>query len=279
MQQAYAYIKSALQANHSNAEITAIAALLLSEITGLSNTALIINKNTKISDIQRMQLESFVNQLLQGIPVQYLIGKTTFYGLDLAVNNQVLIPRPETEELVEWIKNTTSNRSDTSILDLGTGSGCIAIAIKQLLSNCNIAACDISESALDIARANARRHNLAIHFFKHNILEHTHFDGNFDVIVSNPPYIPLSEATNMQSQVVGHEPHVALFVPDNDPLVFYKAIIRIAQRNLKSNGRLFFEVHFKYGRAVELLLLESGFSRVELRADISGNDRMIMAAL
>ena len=279
MQQAYAYIKSALQANHSDAEITAIAALLMSEITGLSNTALIINKNTKISDIQRMQLESFVNQLLQGIPVQYLIGKTTFYGLDLAVNNQVLIPRPETEELVEWIKNTTSNRSDTSILDLGTGSGCIAIAIKQLLSNCNIAACDISESALDIARTNARRHNLAIHFFKHDILEHTHFDENFDVIVSNPPYIPLSEATNMQSQVVGHEPHIALFVPDNDPLVFYKAIIRLAKRNLKSNGRLFFEIHFKYGRAVELLLLESGFSRVELRADISGNDRMIMAAL
>jgi release factor glutamine methyltransferase len=200
-------------------------------------------------------------------------------GEPYTVNDQVLIPRPETEELVDWIIEYAEIKGKAlRILDIGTGSGCIAIALKKALPEAKVSAIDISTNALKIAASNADELNAEIEFIPLDILNTAFLPDQYDVIVSNPPYIPLQEMKNMELQVTDYEPNIALFVPDEDPLVFYKAIARLAKLHLASNGQLFFEIHYDQGDAMIALLDEMHF-HAELRADLFGKDRMIRASL
>lgn len=220
--------------------------------------------------------DSIVEQLLEEIPIQYLLGTTSFFGLDLEVNTNVLIPRPETEELVSWIlENQSKNVKPLSILDIGTGSGCIAIALAKNLPNSEVTALDVSELALKTAKRNADHNAASVAFLQKNILETDNLEDTFDIIVSNPPYVRNLEKAEIKKNVLDHEPYVALFVDDNDALVFYKKIAVLAQKNLNKNGELYFEINQYLGKEMIDLLEELGFKDIELRKDIYGNDRML----
>ena len=220
--------------------------------------------------------DSIVEQLLQEIPIQYLLGTTSFFGMDFEVNTNVLIPRPETEELVAWIlEKYSKNRHPISILDIGTGSGCIAIALAKNLPNAKVAALDVSELALKTAKQNADRNAVSVTFLQKNILETNNFKETFDIIVSNPPYIRNSEKVEIKKNVLEHEPHLALFVDDNDALLFYRKIAVLAQKSLNKNGELYFEINQYLGKEMIALLEELGYKDIVLRQDIYGNDRML----
>ena len=220
--------------------------------------------------------DSIVEQLLQEIPIQYLLGTTSFFGMDFEVNTNVLIPRPETEELVAWIlEKYSKNRDPISILDIGTGSGCIAIALAKNLPNAKVAALDVSELALKTAKQNADRNAVSVTFLQKNILETNNFEETFDIIVSNPPYIRNSEKVEIKKNVLEHEPHLALFVDDNDALLFYRKIAVLAQKSLNKNGELYFEINQYLGKEMIALLEELGYKDIVLRQDIYGNDRML----
>ena len=220
--------------------------------------------------------DSIVEQLLQEIPIQYLLGTTSFFGMDFEVNANVLIPRPETEELVAWIlEKYSKNRHPISILDIGTGSGCIAIALAKNLPNTKVAALDVSELALKTAKQNADRNAVSVTFLQKNILETNNFKETFDIIVSNPPYVRNSEKVEIKKNVLEHEPHLALFVDDNDALLFYRKIAVLAQKSLNKNGELYFEINQYLGKEMIALLEELGYKDIVLRQDIYGNDRML----
>lgn len=277
MQTAIQHIRASLSGILVNNEIISVSRLLLSKMTGFDFTGLLVNKNTIISDNQREILEIYLQKLKNGMPVQYVLGETGFYGLPFHVDERVLIPRPETEELVEWILADASEND--KILDIGTGSGCIPISLKHNLPNAEISACDISEDALSCASENAILNNVHVSFFKLDILSENDLNERWDVIVSNPPYIPESEKTEIESHILDFEPHLALFVSDNDPLLFYRKIAEFAQKNLKCSGKLFFEIHRDYREASVNLLQEMNFRNVLLKKDIHGNNRMIRAEI
>ncbi|MCF8321090.1 MAG: peptide chain release factor N(5)-glutamine methyltransferase [Flavobacterium sp.] len=212
------------------------------------------------------------------IPIQYILGTTHFYGLEFTVDKNVLIPRPETEELVDWIvklNSKLSKKQNLKILDIGTGSGCIAISLAKNIANSEVFAVDISETALAVAQENAKRNKVNVTFLNKNILETTHLDQKFDIIVSNPPYVRNIEKAEIKPNVLDNEPHLALFVSDNDPLIFYKKIAVLAAANLNPNGQLFFEINQYLGKETQELLETIGLKNIELRKDIYGNDRMI----
>lgn len=218
-------------------------------------------------------------KLQQEIPIQYILGKTYFYGLDFEVDENVLIPRQETEELVEWIiKNQQINKStNQQILDIGTGSGCIAISLAKNVPSAKVYALDVSEKALNVAKKNADFNQVDVTFIHQNILETEDLQASFDIIVSNPPYVRNLEKAEIKKNVLEYEPHLALFVEDHDALIFYRKIAELAKKNLKENGQLYFEIN-QYLRKEMIGLLESiGFVELELRKDIYGNDRMIRA--
>jgi len=277
MQRAIEHIKAELNGLYPETEIRSFTNMLISEITGFSRTEIIVNKNTKFSEEQVVLLQTFVEKLKKNIPIQYVLGKSYFMDLQFQVNDAVLIPRPETEELVEWIANSIPAESKFSVLDIGTGSGCIAISIKSIFDNAQVTAYDISEKALAVAAGNAELNNLIVYFELFDILNQEDANQRWDVIVSNPPYIPEKEKTEILANVLENEPHLALFVPDNEPLVFYRKIARFAQKYLTENGWLFFEIHRDWGSQTVDLLLDMDFVDVELRKDLSGNDRMIKA--
>lgn len=228
------------------------------------------------TEIDVLYWDSIVEQLLQEIPIQYLLGTTSFFGMDFEVNTNVLIPRPETEELVAWIlEKYSKNRHPISILDIGTGSGCIAIALAKNLPNAKVAALDVSELALKTAKQNADRNAVSVTFLQKNILETNNFEETFDIIVSNPPYIRNSEKVEIKKNVLEHEPHLALFVDDNDALLFYRKIAVLAQKSLNKNGELYFEINQYLGKEMIALLEELGYKDIVLRQDIYGNDRML----
>ncbi|APY07454.1 protein-(glutamine-N5) methyltransferase, release factor-specific [Winogradskyella sp. J14-2] len=229
-------------------------------------------------------------ELLEGLkqqkPIQYLLGEIEFYGLQFKVNENVLIPRPETEELVDWIINDAKSKIQNSetikILDIGTGSGCIAISLAKHLPEAQVFAVDISESALEIAKENADRNGVEVKFIKTNILEFSLWEdvalrqkGFFDIIVSNPPYVRELEKQEIKPNVLDNEPHLALFVENENPLLFYKAITDFAVDKLKSNGSLYFEINQYLGQETKQLLVDAEFKAVELRKDLNGNDRML----
>jgi len=252
-----------------------VSRLLLSKISGYSFTEIIVNKNTIFSAEQRAILEIYVEKLKRGMPVQYVLGETEFCGLPFMVNEAVLIPRPETEELVQWMVQEI--KPDSHILDIGTGSGCIAVALKHLLPDADVHACDIAVESLAVATNNADNLRLPVYFFQCDILKAEKSDRKYHVIVSNPPYIPQSERTDMMRRVKDFEPERALFVEDTDPLIFYRKIAQFALSNLFPGGSLFFEVHRDYGKACVQLLEDMSFVDIQLKKDMFGNERMVRA--
>ncbi|AUP77841.1 peptide chain release factor N(5)-glutamine methyltransferase [Flavivirga eckloniae] len=217
-------------------------------------------------------------------PIQYILGSTDFYGLSFKVNNHVLIPRPETEELVDWIvsRQKKEKQQQLNILDIGTGSGCIAISLAKSLPNAKVYALDVSKEALKVAKTNAELNDVEVAFVESDILDKELVDAGFknlkfDVIVSNPPYIREREKKMMRPNVVNNEPHLALFVKDENPLKFYEAITYFALDNLKENGLLFFEINEYLGRNMIRLLKDNGFNNIQLKQDIFKKDRMIKA--
>ena len=227
------------------------------------------------------QLESKVKELSQGRPVQYVIGHSEFCGLDIEVREGVLIPRPETEELVAWVIEKAADIERPRILDVCTGSGCIALALADRLRGASVTAVDISDEALTIARCNAERLQLGVEFIKDDALAHLPniADRKFDIVVSNPPYIPISERESMHVNVVNFEPDIALFVADDDPLIFYREIAVTAKHILADNGYLLFEIHQPLAQQTVDMLSELGYDAVELRNDCFDKPRMICSQL
>jgi release factor glutamine methyltransferase len=211
------------------------------------------------------------------------LGHTEFYGLQFKVNPSVLIPRPETEELVEWVLNSNLPQTAINILDIGTGSGCIAISLKKNLPNATIWAIDISAEALKTAKENAKLNDAEVHFIETDVLNQNQTFNllplNFNLIISNPPYVTPADKGLMHANVTDFEPHTALFVPQDDPLLFYKSIADLAAKKLIKGGLLFFEINESYGEETAVMLEEKQFKQVELRKDLSGRDRMIKASL
>ncbi|MEA4937734.1 MAG: peptide chain release factor N(5)-glutamine methyltransferase [Paludibacter sp.] len=275
MQQAIKHLQRELSSIYQEPELSSVARLTISKVTGYSFTELLVNKNTIFSQYQRNLLEFYTEKLKKGTPVQYVLGETEFCGLNFRVNESVLIPRPETEELVAWMVEEAAH--DAVILDIGTGSGCIPVSLKNFLPRSTVYGCDISKEALRLAGQNAENNHLHVSFFEMDILAETSSERKYHMIVSNPPYIPASEMNTIHERVKDFEPHLALFVPDNDPLIFYRKIAAYAQQHLFQDGKLFFEIHRDYADECKSVLEESGFEDIQLKKDISGNNRMMRA--
>lgn len=269
---------------YSPRESENIAALVLEKITGLGRMERTLNKNQSISEEHEALLIDYTQQLKQHRPVQYILQEAWFYGMALYVDENVLIPRPETEELAEWIlKDIKSERyfrnNQPRILDIGTGSGCIAIALKKNLPDSDVSAIDISSKALEVAQKNAQRMDCHIRFSTLDILNAVQSSvlPQFDIIVSNPPYIPLKDKAEMHQNVLHYEPHTALFVENNNPLLFYSAIAGFAQLHLQPNGWIYTEIHENMGEEVKDVFLHEGFTNTTIRKDMQGKNRMIKA--
>ncbi|HQF48006.1 MAG TPA: peptide chain release factor N(5)-glutamine methyltransferase [Flavobacterium alvei] len=256
--------------------------LILEEKRNLKRIDLALNPELTFSNDEIEVWNLILNQLKKEIPIQYLLGKTSFYGLEFEVNPNVLIPRPETEELVEWIIQSQKSKAESQkikILDIGTGSGCIAISLAKNLPNAHVFAIDVSEKALATAQKNTKINEVNVTFLLKNILETEDLEQQFDIIVSNPPYVRELEKQEIKKNVLDNEPHLALFVDDNDALIFYRKIAELAQKNLSPNGQLFFEINQYLGKEMIDLLEKMGFKNIELRKDIYGNDRMIRGTI
>ena len=252
--------------------------LILEEKNQLKRIDLALRPELDFSEEEMVVWNSILEQLKKEIPIQYLLGKTSFYGLDFEVNESVLIPRPETEELVDWIIESQKSKVKSQkihILDIGTGSGCIAISLAKNITNSQVYAIDVSEKALATANKNAELNNVKVKFINQNILETEDLRQQFDIIVSNPPYVRNLEKEEIKKNVLDNEPHLALFVEDNDALIFYRKIAELAQKNLSEQGQLFFEINQYLGKEMIDLLEKMNFKNIELRKDIYGNDRMI----
>lgn len=251
--------------------------LLFDYLRGYSRIDLILKDNERLNEEEKNYLDKALLRLMGGEPIQYVLGQTEFMGLTFKVDKRVLIPRPETEELVEWVLSDIENHS-LNILDIGTGSGCIPITLKKNISRARIEAWDISSDALNLAKVNALLNKVDVDFREVDVLSaeaSTTFP--FDIVVSNPPYVTIKEKSEMGVNVLDNEPHLALFVSDEEPLLFYNAIARLSKNILKPGGKLFFEINQAYGNDVVKMLEYEGFVETELRKDLSGRDRMIRA--
>ena len=272
-----------------------IADWVFESVANIKRLDRIIDKQKQFSDSIIQHLNTALQQLLAHKPVQYVLGEVWFYKMKLLVNEQVLIPRPETEELVEWViedvrrtmydvrskKNINIQHRTFNIvrlLDVGTGSGCIAIALKKELPDSEIFAIDVSEDALKVAKQNAQDQNTAINFLQLDFLNEEDWSSlpSFDVLISNPPYIPENEKSKLAKNVVNHEPHLALFVADNDPFIFYKKIASFAGKHLNEDGKSFVEVHEDHAKEVQQIFTEKNFT-TEIKKDICGRERMVKA--
>jgi release factor glutamine methyltransferase len=260
-------------------ELNSLLSMLFEHITGFNQLQQVIHKNDVLSEVQIKELKINKEALLLGKPIQYILGKAWFMGKEYLVNEQVLIPRPETEELVAWvIEYAEIINKPLQIIDIGSGSGCIPIALKNALPDCTITGLDISHEALAVAQHNAKKLNTSIDWIQQDILMSASLPGKYDIFVSNPPYIPYNEKANMQVQVKNYEPAIALFVTNEDPLIFYRIIARLAKQYLNPHGQLFFEMHYDQGKAILSLFEEMGY-HAEIRQDMFGKDRMIRASL
>ena len=279
LQEIKIFLKQTLSSKIDAVELTSLIGMLIEAVTGWNTVQQIVNINTELNKEQQAKIEDYAQQLLAGKPIQYILGKAWFMGNELMVNEHVLIPRPETEELVEWIISYASvMNKPLSIIDMGTGSGCIPIALKLALPKCTLTGLDISKDALAMAKMNAKNFNASIEWMEEDILNTAALDTSYDIMVSNPPYIPLREKKDMQEQVLNFEPSIALFVSNEDQLIYYKAIAKIGKQNLSKNGQLFFEIHYNQGKAILALLDELNY-HAELRQDSFGKNRMVRASL
>lgn len=281
IQQAYQQLLMQLYELYEPGEATNIADMVIEHLAGFRKIDRIANKAFPLNEQQEIDLQKLTAELMQHKPVQYAIGEAWFMNMKLRVNEHVLIPRPETEELVDWVINDmrSMNQNDGSLLDIGTGSGCIPIAIKKNQPHTEVAATDISEDALQVAKINSIEQNTLVDFLHADILNEADWKqlGHYDIIVSNPPYIAQSEQQAMNKNVFDYEPHIALFVPDNDVLLFYKAIAQFSKNHLKPGGKIYVEVNETLGEQTVQLFLQNGFKNVELKKDMQGKDRMIKA--
>ncbi|KQR67385.1 peptide chain release factor N(5)-glutamine methyltransferase [Pedobacter sp. Leaf176] len=268
------YIQS-LNQFYNTEESKSIFYLSATSILKVTQSELLIKKDRILTEKDSDDLTRVLDVLKTGKPVQQVLGETVFYGLPLKINEHVLIPRPETEELVDWVIKEIKEKKET-ILDIGTGSGCISIAIKKYLPALSVSALDISDEALKVASANAILNGTNIDFIEADILSYSS-DKSYDVVVSNPPYIRQLEKADMHKNVIAYEPHSALFVSDDDPLIFYKTISDFAYTNLNPNGYLFFEINEFLWEETLQILIDKGFKNIELKKDMQGKDRMIMA--
>ena len=269
------FFQEQLASLYDENEVESFFFIILENKNKLKRIDLALNIDLEFSENDLNVWNEILEKLKLEIPIQYIIGTTSFYGLDFEVNNNVLIPRPETEELVDWIIKENSKKEHLKILDIGTGSGCIAISLAKNILNSKVFALDVSIKALAIANKNSKLNKVNIDCFQKNILEINDLNRKFDIIVSNPPYVRNLEKLEIQKNVLDNEPHLSLFVDDNDALIFYRKIAELAKINLNTNGQLFFEINQYLGNETVELLNNLGFKNIQLRQDIYGNDRMI----
>ncbi|MDR1402435.1 MAG: peptide chain release factor N(5)-glutamine methyltransferase [Tannerellaceae bacterium] len=280
MTETIAYINNTLKDLYPPGEIRSFTRLILDYVCGLQPHQLLMCKSNDLSDTEKKEIKRMVERLQQSEPVQYILGETIFCGLRFLVNPSVLIPRQETEELVDRIIKASTGKN-IRVLDVGTGSGCIAVALSKYLPNAEVTAVDVSGEALQTAEDNNRVNRTAVSFIQTDILaaEQAKEDirGTFDLIVSNPPYVMEREKSRMEKNVLLYEPEQALYVPDNDPLLFYRTIARLGHDKLNKDGSLYFEINAQCGNETVCLLQREGYANVELIQDISGKDRIIKA--
>lgn len=270
------YIYDALSGFYSQDEIRIFTRWILEDVCNAVSADVSTCKFNELSDAQVRKIKDIIERLQQHEPIQYILGKTEFYGMPFFVTPDVLIPRPETEELVEWIISENSIEKPV-ILDIGSGSGCIGVTLAKKIPKAEVHAWDLSEKALEITRKNAELNNVQVHTSQTNVLKLQDCNTLFDIIVSNPPYVLEAEKEQMDRNVLDYEPALALFVPNENPLLFYERISDIAMTNLHSGGRLYFEINREKGVKIEGMLKAKGYTNVQLRKDISGNNRMIHA--
>jgi len=282
------YFNKTLKKLYPTSEIDTFLFLLLEEYLNFKRIDVVLKSNFEISPEDLTLLKSSTKLLEQEVPIQYILGKTEFYGFPFILNEHVLIPRPETEELVTSVLNKISKleplhsiekEKKLKILDIGTGSGCIPISLKRSLPFAEITAIDIANETLIIAQKNASLNKVNINFIQQNILKTTALDDIYDIIISNPPYVRVSEKIEIKNNVLKNEPHLALFVEDNNPLIFYSKIAELAKSHLTKNGTLFFEINQYLGKETVELIKLKGFNKIQLKKDIFGHDRIIIASL
>jgi len=272
-----------LNGKYPESEIDSFVHILFKHYLNMTSFEIHLLQESDMPNEIEQHILKAIDELAKYRPIQYILGKTEFYELQFELTPDVLIPRPETEELVDWIvceyENQISNTS-LSIIDIGTGSGCIAVSLKANFPNSDVWAVDVSEPALSVAMRNAAKNNVEINFIQRDVLK----DDltclgceSFDIIVSNPPYVTSSEKSQMQPNVLEYEPHNALFTPDDDPLIFFKRIAAFGIKNLKDSGMIFFEINEAYHKEVADILKQHGLSDISLRKDINGKWRMISA--
>ena len=270
-------IREGLSGHYPTDEVAAFARIIATELLGFSQTTFFLKDDVTLAAEQETLLANAIERLQQHEPIQYILGYSDFCGLRFAVTPAVLIPRPETSELVEWI--TEESPTAKSILDIGTGSGCIAVSLATMVPQAQVTAWDISSQALAVAQKNSTANGCAVRFEERDILAYEPTEESYDVIVSNPPYIKEVEKKAMEDNVLLWEPHLALFVPDNDPLLFYRTIAEKAKKMLTPGGKLFFEINRAHGADTVDMLNRMGYHKITLRKDLAGNDRMVKAEI
>ena len=280
------YYAGELEKLYGSDEANALIMILLEHYFNIDRMKIALEPDLRLSESELLTLHFAVKELLKNKPVQYIIGETEFCGMRFFVNENVLIPRPETEEIVNMIVSCRDKAclvpTGYNVLDIGTGSGCIAISLAKLLKDSAVTAVDVSEKALEVAKKNAEANEVSVTFIKDDILNPQNRDllnGQFDIIVSNPPYVCESEKSEMRANVLDYEPSTALFVSDNDPLVFYRKILEFAQKALKPNGEVWFEINEKYGNEMQNICFDMGFNNIEIIKDFRDRDRILKARL
>lgn len=280
MKNARAYLHEQLDAFYPEEEVNALIRWIMEDVCHLPPYRLLLAESV-LSEEQRTKIEQLTERLVRQEPIQYIMNGTYFCDLPFYLTHDVLIPRFETAELVKEIIVDYAKTQSVRILDIGTGSGCIAISLSISLPDAIIEALDISEAALQVAKKNAEINHANVHFIRQDILTDSVLDvlGLYDCIVSNPPYVTEREKKTMARNVLDYEPHVALFVPDDDPLCFYRRIAQLGHQHLREKGRLYFEINEQYGKEMLCLLEREGYRNIELKRDFYGKDRMIKAEL
>lgn len=267
-----------LEKNYSKDELNTLFNIICKKTFDLDRVAIALNPEKKLNNTHQNEFKNIIKALKVFKPIQYIYGIADFYNLEFKVSPEVLIPRPETEELVDIIVKDNLKRTP-KILDIGTGSGCIAVSIAKNIPNSKVSAIDISNKALAIAQENANKNAVTIDFIENNILNADNLFSTYDIIVSNPPYVRALEKEEMQPNVLEYEPSLALFVTDNNPLIFYKKIAELSFKHLTPNGKLYFEVNRYLGIEIRDMVQSTGFSDVKLLKDFKGNDRFIIASI
>ena len=277
---AFYELKNNLKRLYDEREAAAIAHEVMEHVTGLDKMKRLIEKDATLTELQQQQYTGALTKLQTGMPLQYVLGHAWFMGRQFRVDGNVLIPRPETEELVQWIADDHRNKN-LAILDIGTGSGCIPVSLKLELPESIVTTCDISEEAIEVARKNARLLGADLEFLRGDFLSHVFRRQlpHYDVIVSNPPYIPIAEKESLDKNVRDFEPELALFVPDEDALLFYRHIARFGKEHLNPGGTIYCELHLDYANATGELFRREGYADVSVEKDMHGNLRMLKAKM